>query len=155
MDVFVPSYNESIDIVAPKQPRIPLTLRRIEMRLLPELRPRLPQVWVQFQLPRSVQGGLLSFCNLAPILVDRHIACIHDLQTRLTPESYGLFFRLLHQALLPHIGRRADVTTTVSEFSRANLIRFGIARPETIAVVHNGSDHALRWQMSDATRSWG
>ena len=144
----------SLDIVAPKPPREPLGLRQIEMSVVPEFRPRLPQVWVQFQLPRCVKGGLLSFCNLAPLLVDRHIACIHDLQTRLTPESYGFFFRLIHQALLPQIGRRADITTTVSEFSRTNLVRFGIARPEKIAVVHNGSDHALRWRTSDAARSW-
>lgn len=146
--------NLTIDIVAPKRPREPLELRHIELSVVPELRPRLPQVWVQVQLPRHVKGGLLSFCNLAPILVDRHIACIHDLQTRLTPESYGFLFRLIHRALLPHIGRRADVTTTVSEFSRANLIRFGVARAEKIAVVHNGSDHALRWIPSDASRSW-
>ena len=149
------THDLSVDIVAPKQPREPLSLRYIDMRIVPDLRPRLPQVWVQFQLPRQVKrGGLLSFCNLAPIFVDRHIACVHDLQTRLTPDSYGFLFRLVHNVLLPRIGRRADVITTVSDFSKANLIRFGIADAEKIAVVHNGADHALRWRMSDAARSW-
>ena len=148
------THDVVIDILAPKQPREPLALRCIALSVVPELRPRLPQVWVQFQLPRHLKGGLLSFCNLAPIVVDRHIACVHDLQTRLTPDSYGFWFRLVHHALLPRIGRRADVMTTVSEFSKANLIRFGIASAEKIAVVHNGADHALRWRSSDATRSW-
>ena len=44
-------------------------------------RPRLPQFWVQLQLPRHMPGGLVSFCNLAPVSVRRHIACIHDLHT--------------------------------------------------------------------------
>jgi glycosyltransferase involved in cell wall biosynthesis len=140
-----------LDLVAPREPAKPLHLDAIGVRIVPEFnRPRLPQVWVQLQLPRHVQGGLVSFCNLAPIAVRRQIVCIHDLHTRLMPESYGLFFRWAHHAILPILGRRAVSITTVSQLSREHLIAFGITSPQKITVTYNGSDHAQRW---DAARS--
>ena len=118
----------------------------IPIRLVREFRhPRLPQFWVQMQLPAHVKGGLLSFCNLAPIGVKRHIVCIHDLHTRLMPESYGRLFRLAHRFILPALGRRAARITTVSELSREHLTQFGIAPKDKIVVTYNGSDHARRW----------
>lgn len=142
-----------VDLIAPCPPDDALALRRIAVSVLPELRPRLPQVWVQVQLPRRIAGGLLSFCNLAPLAVSRHIACIHDLQTWTTPDSYGRLFRLAHRVILPGLGRRADAVTTVSEFSRRTLAEHGIAAPDRIVVVPNGSDHALLWRPDQAVRS--
>ena len=144
----------ALDIVTPVEARDERVFRHLPTRVVPELRPRLPQVWVQFQLPRHVPGGLLSFCNLAPIFVDRHIACIHDTQTRSTPDSYGFLFRLAHRLILPRLGQRADITTTVSEFSKRNLAALGIAPFETIVTVPNGSDHARRWRAQEGARPW-
>ncbi len=143
-----------VDLVAPCPADDALPLGHIPVRVVPEWRPRLPQVWVQVQLPRHVTGGLLSFCNLAPLSVARHIACIHDLQTRTTPESYGRAFRLAHRVILPRLGRRADIVTTVSEVSRQTLVDFDIASPERIMVVPNGSDHALQWRSERAALDW-
>lgn len=141
----------ALNLVAPRQSSEPLTLEAIPMCFVSEFRrPRLPQFWVQAQLPRHVRGGLLSFCNLAPILVKRQIVCIHDLQTRLAPESYDRLFRWAHHLILPMLGRRVAHITTVSELSRDHLVKFGIAPPEKISVTYNGSDHAARW---DAGRS--
>ncbi len=138
-----------IELIAPRAPDKPL--RFIPVRVVPEFRyPRLPQFWVQMQLPFYVRGGLVSFCNLAPVAVRRHIACIHDLHTRLMPESYGRLFRLAHRAILPLLGRRAETITTVSNLSKAHLVEFGVAPPERIVVTYNGSDHARSW---DGSRS--
>jgi glycosyltransferase involved in cell wall biosynthesis len=140
-----------LNILAPRSPT-DLPLAAIPVRVLPEFsRPRLPQFWVQMQLPRHVSGGLLSFCNLAPIWTRRHIVCIHDLHTRVMPESYGLGFRCAHRVILPLVGRRARWITTVSELSRDQLIAFGIAPAEKIAITHNGSDHASRWSADKAS----
>ena len=139
-----------LNLVAPREPQ-DLSLRNTAVRVVPEFdKPRLPQVWVQLQLPRHVQGGLLSFCNLAPVLNRRHIACIHDLHTWLQPESYGRGFRLAHKLILPLLGRRARHITTVSSLSRDHLIQYGIASADKITVTYNGADHATRW---DAARS--
>lgn len=137
----------ALDLVAPGEPREPLQLQAIPLRIVPEFRyPRLPQVWVQTQLPRHVEGGLLSFCNLAPVTCRKHIACIHDLHTRIAPESYGRLFRWAHRVILPMLGRRAELITTVSELSREHLVRFGIATAEKIVVTGNGCDHVERWR---------
>lgn len=118
----------------------------IPTRLVPEFqRPRLPQFWVQAQLPFHVRGGLLSFCNLAPVATRRHIACIHDLHTWLMPESFGRGFRWAHKIILPLLGRRAERITTVSGLSRDHLVANGVAPQSKIVVTYNGADHARRW----------
>jgi glycosyltransferase involved in cell wall biosynthesis len=135
-----------IDLVAPRMGKEPMALDAIGIRLVPEFnRPRLPQFWVQAQLPRHVPGGLLSFCNLAPVAVKRQIACIHDMHVRLMPDSYGPLFRWAHRVVLPILGRRAASITTVSQFSRQHLVDYGIAPAEKITVTYNGSDHVTRW----------
>src|SRR5262245_23790427 len=141
-----------LTVLAPRQVGEPLPLRAIPLCIVPEFnRPRLPQFWVQAQLPWHVQGGLLSFCNLAPIATRRQIVCIHDLHTRLMPDSYGRLFRLVHRAILPILGRRASLVTTVSTLSRDHLVRFGIAPADKIVVTYNGSDHVERWTPRLAT----
>jgi glycosyltransferase involved in cell wall biosynthesis len=135
-----------LDLVAPRLGSYPLPLNAIPIRLVPEFnKPRLPQLWVQAQLPRHVPAGLLSFCNLAPVSVRRQIVCIHDLHTRIMPESYGRFFRWAHRIILPMLGRRVACVTTVSQFSGRHLVEFGVAPPGKITVTYNGSDHAARW----------
>jgi glycosyltransferase involved in cell wall biosynthesis len=134
-----------LDIVVPREPHA-LRLRSIPTRVVPEFgKPRLPQFWVQIQLPKHVSGGLLSFCNLAPIRLTRHIACIHDLQPWLAPDSYSLAFRAAHRLVLPILGHRARLITTVSQLSREHLVRRGIAAQAKIVVTYNGADHASRW----------
>ncbi len=144
-----------LNIIAPRSPT-DLPLAAIPVEILAELsRPRLPQFWVQVQLPRHVTGGLLSFCNLAPIRTRRHIVCIHDLHTRVMPESYGLGFRWAHRVILPLVGRGARWITTVSQLSRDHLIDFGIAPAEKIVITYNGSDHASRWNADKASLTLG
>ena len=133
-----------LELIVPRQSDTGLT--HIPTRLVREFKyPRLPQFWVQAQLPFYVKGGLLSFCNLAPVTVSRQIVCIHDLHTRLMPESYGLLFRWAHRIILPLLGRRAALITTVSGLSRQHLVDFGVAAREKIVITYNGADHAGRW----------
>ena len=54
-----------LELVVPRD--VPTPFSNIPIHVVPEFNhPRLPQVWVQLQLPARVKGGLLSFCNLAP-----------------------------------------------------------------------------------------
>jgi glycosyltransferase involved in cell wall biosynthesis len=140
-----------LTLVVPSAPRHPLDLKAIRLEVLAEFcRPRLPQLWVQLQLPRVVKGGLLSFCNLAPIVVRRQIVCIHDLHTRLVPESYSPGFRLVHRMVLPILGRRCRTVTTVSEFTRRHLADHRVAPLHKTVVTYNGHEHALRWSRARA-----
>ncbi|MDJ1157080.1 glycosyltransferase family 1 protein [Chelatococcus sp. SYSU_G07232] len=136
----------AVTLVIPRALREPLPLRALAVEQLAEFRsPRLPQFWVQVQLPFRVRGGLLSFCNLAPVSVMRQIVCIHDLNTWTSPESYSLIFRLAHRIILPLLGQRCHTITTVSEFSRDQLVQFCVAPEDKIVVTYNGHEHAKRW----------
>jgi glycosyltransferase involved in cell wall biosynthesis len=141
-----------LEIIAPRPAAESLPLTAIPLRVVTEFnRPRIPQFWVQMQLPWHVRGGLLSFCNLGPVAIRRQIVCIHDLQTRFAPESYARGFRLAHRVLLPILGRASAGVTTVSEFSRRHLVDFGIAPEPKLVVTHNGHEHATRWEAARAT----
>jgi glycosyltransferase involved in cell wall biosynthesis len=145
----------ALDLVVPR-PVQDLRLRNVPIRVLPEYnKPRLPQLWVQAQLPRHVKGGLLSFCNLAPVFVTPHIVCIHDLYSWTNPESFSLGFRVAHRVIQPLLGRRVNRITTVSELSRDQIIRYGVASSDKITVTYNGADHALRWTAARSTLQLG
>lgn len=100
--------------------------------------------WEQTVLPATARGGLVSLTNLGPVAHRRQIVCMHDANVFLEPTSYSAKFRLAYKALLPILARRSRLVTTVSAFSAASLVRFGVT--ETPAeVVPNGHEHALRW----------
>lgn len=116
--------------------------------VLPRLAPAAgtrPQLWEQVVLPRLARGRLiLGFANQGPVLTRDAITMIHDAQVFASPASYGLGFRLWYGATLPLAGRRHRRILTVSRFAAGELARFGIARPERIAIIPNGVDHILR-----------
>lgn len=102
------------------------------------------QPWEQLELPVVSRGRLLvNLCNLAPVAASRAITLIHDAQVFSSPTSYTWAFAAWYRAVYRANGRR-HVIATISEFSRQELIRFGVARPENIHVISNGVDHMLR-----------
>ncbi|WP_308469349.1 glycosyltransferase family 4 protein [Alsobacter metallidurans] len=101
--------------------------------------------WEQIALPRAVQGGLLSLCNTGPLTVRKQIVCIHDMNTRLAPDSYSRAFRALYRILLPALGFSAARVATVSHFAAEQLAHFGVASNNKIFVAPDGHEHALRW----------
>lgn len=101
------------------------------------------QPWEQFDLPRLARGRLLvNLCNLAPIFAPS-VTLIHDAQVYITPQSYSPAFVSWYRLALPQIGRSALKIVTVSEYSRDQLVKYGVAPRDKIAVVHNGVDHIL------------
>jgi glycosyltransferase involved in cell wall biosynthesis len=113
------------------------------------------QKWEQVNLGAHLASGLLSLCNTGPLLPRRHIVCIHDVNTRVYPQSYSFAFRALYRVLHPALGRRAARIATVSRHSADQIVHHGIAPAEKLIVIPNGHEHALRWQPehSPATRA--
>ena len=132
----------TMDILCPSGAREASPFKNLQIRLL---RSAPGHVWEQFILPRHLKGGLLSLCNTGPVAATRQILCIHDVNTRLTPESYGLMFRTAYRLLLPALGRRAARIVTVSRFSQKAIAQFGIAASDEIDVIHDGYEHVLEW----------
>jgi glycosyltransferase involved in cell wall biosynthesis len=110
-------------------------------------------VWEQTALPPVVRGGLLSLCNTGPVAISKQIVCLHDVNTRIFPESYSLAFRSLYRILLPALGRRARQVTTVSHYSARQLVHYGIASEAKLRVIPNGHEHALRWQARHSAKT--
>jgi glycosyltransferase involved in cell wall biosynthesis len=102
------------------------------------------QPWEQIDLPVLARKSLLiNLCNLAPLMAPACITMIHDAQVFLTPESYTPAFRSFYQFMLPRIGSASAAILTVSEYSKKELVRFGVASEDKIKVIHNGGDHIL------------
>ncbi len=103
------------------------------------------QRWEQTALPRAATGGVLSLCNTGPLAMSRQIVCIHDVNTRVFPQSYAPAFRTLYRVLTPALGRIARRITTVSRYSAAQIAAYRVAPEHKIGVAPNGYEHALRW----------
>jgi glycosyltransferase involved in cell wall biosynthesis len=100
--------------------------------------------WEQLTLPlRHGRGLLLNLCNIGPMLSRHSVTMIHDVQVLLSPESYRPAFRVWYRLVQPVIARRHRLILTVSEYSRQQIVRAGLAPASKVAVVHNGVDHVL------------
>jgi len=100
--------------------------------------------WEQCYLPVARRKDfILNLCNLGPLFHRESATMIHDAQVYSAPDSYRLPLRLWYRLLYFFIGKRHKVILTVSEFSRRELVRYGIAPADKIVVVHNGCDHVL------------
>ncbi len=140
-----------IEVLCPSGSRTLPGLKSISVRTVGRGKGHL---WEQAILPQYVKGGLLSLGNTGPLAVSKQIVCIHDANTRLFPQSYSKPFRLFYRTLLPALGRRAAIISTVSQFSASQLQKFEIAPASKISVIPNGHEHVNRWQPnhSRATR---
>ena len=127
-------------LLTPNRPRadLQLTTIRTEARGLTSWQP-----WEQFELPLLAKGSLLvSLCNLGPLLSNRQVVMMHDAQVFSSPASYSSKFRAWYRFAQPILGRRAEAVLTVSEFSKSQLLHYGVVdREEKIFVVYNGVDH--------------
>lgn len=106
--------------------------------------------WEQCYLPFARRRDfILNLCNLGPLVHRDSATMIHDAQVYSAPESYSLGFRLWYKLQYFFIGKRHKIIFTVSEFSKAELVRYGVASADKIVVVHNGCDHVLQVRPDD------
>ena len=139
---YPPTFGLALDVLCPSEYKSASPFTNIPLRSLPSAP---GHAWEQFILPRHVVGGLVSMCNSGPLLVKKQIVCIHDVNTRLVPESYSFGFRLAYRLLEPALGRRVEKIVTVSNFSRSTMQHFGIAPSKDITVIPDGHEHVQGW----------
>jgi glycosyltransferase involved in cell wall biosynthesis len=142
-----------VELVAPQGATAPSGLRSLAFRTVGHAG---GHVWEQVELARLARaGGLISLCNTGPLAQPKHVACLHDANTRTCPESYTLAFRALYRVLHPGLGRTAARIATVSGYSARRLAEHRICAPERIVLAPDGHEHALRWiaSHSPATRA--
>jgi len=110
-------------------------------------------LWEQFVLPAAARGVLLSLGNVGPLVVSKHIVCIHDLNVLIAPASYSRAFRSYYRIMLPLLARTAARVVTVSHFSARMLDEFGLCPPEKITIIPNGHEHTKRWKPHNSSFS--
>lgn len=134
------------EVIMPDAKVRALPLSRIGSRKGGKLSGKLKNIpWEQLELPVLSRGRtLISLCNISPLAAADSVVMIHDAQVYSTPQSYSKGFRLWYKSNLPIAGRRSRLVLTVSQYSKDQLVRYGVAKPEKIAVVPNGCDHILR-----------
>jgi len=110
--------------------------------------------WEQLVLPAR-QGSrlLLNLCNIGPMASENAITMIHDAQVILSPHSYSLAFRIWYRLVQGVLSRRNHALLTVSDYSRQQIAKAGLAPAERIHTIHNGVDHVLREQANSAILS--
>lgn len=74
----------------------------------------------------------------------RKVVTIHDVIPYIYPETSSLLDRLIYRRWLPLAVRRADAVITVSERSRADILRFLPVRPERVVVIPEAAGERFR-----------
>ena len=135
------SSNRDWRILKPRDATRTLPVSRIDSRVVGFTT---WQPWEQLELPLFARSDLLlNLCNLGPIVHAASMVMMHDAQVFSTPESYSSKFRLWYQNVQPLLGRSSLRVLTVSEFSKQQLVQFGVAKADKIVVVPNGCDHIV------------
>lgn len=145
--------NLNVRLIVPKSVEAVPALQAIHVQRYGRLN---GHAWEQLQLPVAVgRGGLISLCSTGPLAIRKQCVCIHDLNTRLIPESFSRAFNTAYRILIPALGRTAEAVSTVSHYSARLLNEYSVSGPGKTHVVFNGHEHALRWnpQHSDKTRA--
>lgn len=102
-------------------------------------------LWEQTSLLAASQGKLLlSFGPTGPLLRRRQIVTIHDAAVCAVPDAFSAPFRAWYKVLLPALVRRTPLVMTVSEFSRAELVRWFGASAARVRVSGEGVEHVRR-----------
>ena len=109
------------------------------------------RVWEQVTLPLVARGQMiLSLCNVGVMATSNSVTMIHDAQVHITPDSYSRSFRAWYRLQQGVIGRRHRRILTVSEFSRQQLVHYGVAPADALRVIHNGIEHIGKAQPEPA-----
>lgn len=139
-----------LEIIAPTNANLDLPLKNISIRKSVDHKSgffiSLP--WEQGVLPFLLRKKqlLLSLGNLQPIFIRNSILMIHDAQIFIAASSYEKSFVWWHKFVMIVSGKMCKKILTVSNFSKDQLVKYRIAKPEKITVIHNGCNHILRIQ---------
>lgn len=99
-------------------------------------------LWEQIRLPaimrRTGADLLWSPCGSGPLLVRKQAVTVHDASVFACAECFKWLYRTFHRILLPLLSRRVLHLITVSEFSKSELLSYGIGDSQKISVIHNG-----------------
>jgi glycosyltransferase involved in cell wall biosynthesis len=99
-------------------------------------------LWEQIRLPylawKHNADLLWSPCNVGPVFGGNHVVTIHDASVFACRDWFSKSFGLLYRLILPMLGRFAKKIITVSSFSKAELIKYGVVCEDNLGMVPEG-----------------
>lgn len=104
------------------------------------------RLWEHFSFPLyAIINRMIpvSLCNVAPILYPG-IVCIHDIKPLVVPQSLRKTFVLWYRLLFFNIFHRAKAIITVSEFSKAEILKHSNFNSSKIYVIPSAWQHFVR-----------
>jgi glycosyltransferase involved in cell wall biosynthesis len=135
--------NDCWELVIPSSCTETLNLKNIKIKRIGRFSGNL---WEQISLPLYVirtKAMCVSLCNMTPILTP-HVVALHDINFKVNPYVFSKKFVLWYNIVFALTTHRIRCLTTVSEFSKKEIIKnYGIAE-ESISVIHNGWQHYSR-----------
>ena len=104
--------------------------------------------WEQFELSKYIRSQKalgLHLCNSVPFFAPKGIACVHDITYKVNPQfitTKHLFLaKCWHLFQYKITIKKSIKVTTVSEYSRQEIIREYKINPGKISVIYNGWQH--------------
>jgi glycosyltransferase involved in cell wall biosynthesis len=135
------SFPLALEVLAPPGTPDP-GLRSIGFRCVGPLR---GNAWEQLTLPLATRGRLLyGFSATGPAAKLDQVITIHDAAVYSVPQAYNWRFRLWYKLLLGFLAQRVPRVVTVSQFSRAEIVRHFGCDPSKIRVTVEGWQHLAR-----------
>lgn len=99
-------------------------------------------IWEQLELPFYSEGCLLvNLGSIAPIIKTKQVLLIHDASFFVNKHFFSAAFRYWYQMAIPILGKLSRHIITVSEFSKAELIKYAHIKKDKISVIPNAADH--------------
>ncbi|SEM71416.1 Glycosyltransferase involved in cell wall bisynthesis [Mucilaginibacter gossypiicola] len=99
-------------------------------------------MWEQLDLPlylkRNNKPLLINLCNVAPLFYTNQVITIHDVASFVNPQWFSKNFVRFYKFLMPRISKKAKLIFTVSDFSKAEIIKYLHVDAVKIKVVYNG-----------------
>ncbi len=127
-----------IELVAPRQAR-DFPLKNIPLRRVGFTS---GYFWEQIEFPLLSAGKLLlNLCMIGPLIARHQIVVVHDATVQALPQNFSPRFRAAYKFLIPRLCKRADLTVTVSEFSRREIGTLYGADVSAMPVCFEGGDH--------------
>jgi glycosyltransferase involved in cell wall biosynthesis len=101
-------------------------------------------LWEQLELPLYTWGSLLlNCCSIAPLFKRKQFVIIHDASALVNKHFFSRAFNLWYGFAIPWLGRVCIKVITVSQFSKAELIKHAGINEQKIQVIYNAANHVL------------
>jgi glycosyltransferase involved in cell wall biosynthesis len=115
-------------------------------------------IWEQLRLPFLLRNYpehiLWSPSNIGPLCVSNQVITMHDALVFAGPEWFSLVGRTYYRMLLPRLAKRVKHVITDSAYSKEELIKYGVVRPDKISIVPLGVSSDFFYEKSAEERTY-